>query len=974
MVFDLSFLFIVAVAYLLLLFLIAYATEEGWIPQSISKHPATYVLSLGVYATSWSFYGSVGYAAEQGYNFLTIYIGVTLAFLLTPVLLRPIMTLCREYQLTSVADLMSFRYPSRLTGVLVTIFMLVGTLPYIALQIRAVTESIKILTQEDTPDVIAISICVGLTIFAILFGARHISPREKHEGLVVAIAFESVVKLLALLAVGLFAVFGIFGGPADMNQWLAQNPEALERLYQPVQGHSWYTLIILSFAAAFLLPRQFHMIFTENINAGALRQASWAFPLFLLLLNLAIPPVLWAGIASQTPVSADYYVLGITLNAESSWLPLLTFIGGISAASAMVIVTTLALAAMMLNHILLPLSYPNPRVNIYYWLLWGRRFLIGLVIYAGYGFFLLLKHNQGLVELGLISFVAVAQLLPGIIGLLYWRHATRHGFIAGLSGGIVIWYITLLMPLLETAGFIHSDFDINPFLNPDGDNRITIATFWSLAINGLLFIVFSVFNRASDEEQEAAKACCSEILPLPSGTVLAASSPDEFKNRLAAIIGQTAATEEVDRALDDLDMDTNEHRPLELRQLREKIERNLSGLMGPMLARTIIDSRLQTDPDTRYVLTDGIRHMESQLETSQSELRGLARELNELRRYHRQILQDLPMPACSIDTTDTIITWNMAMEILSGISRSDARDRQVKTLPAPWSTIIGDFLKDKDAHIHKQEYLLDHATRSFNLHKAATDNPNVPGSTIVLIEDLTELSVLEAELVHSERLASVGRLAAGVAHEIGNPVTGIACLAQNLIDDATPDDVRESSQQILLQTHRISDIVRALVNFSHSGQTNMELDLSEINLASCVEHAIQLVRLSHSGKQVNFVSHCEAEVSIQADQQRLTQVFVNLLGNACDASPAGSEVTIDVNDMKDHVAIDICDEGTGIREEHLDQIFEPFFTTKEPGQGTGLGLPLAYHIIQDHDGSIQVNNRDGAGACFSIQLPRTTAA
>ena len=854
MVFELGDLFTAAVAYLLLLFLIAYATEEGWIPQSISQHPATYVLSLGVYATSWSFYGSVGFAAEQGYNFLTIYIGVTLAFVLTPVLLRPIMTLCRDYQLTSIADLMSFRYPSRLTGILVTVFMLVGTLPYIALQIRAMTESIRILTNQEAPTFIALIICIGLTIFAILFGARHISPREKHEGLVVAIAFESVVKLLALLAVGLFAVFGIFGDFSNMNQWLTENPAALEQLYEPVTSHTWYTLVLLSFAAAFLLPRQFHMIFTENINPGALRHASWGFPLFLLLLNLAIPPVLWAGMASQSPVSADYYVLGITLFSDTAILPILTFIGGISAASAMVIVTTLALAAMTLNHILLPISYPNPRVRIYYWLLWGRRFLIGLIIYAGYGFYLLLEHNQGLVELGLISFVAVAQLLPGVIGLLYWQNATRHGFIAGLIGGIVLWYITLLMPLLESAGFIHSGFDFNPILNPGSDNKITVATFWSLTVNSLLFVALSVFTRTTEEEQEAAKACCSEITPLPTGAVLAASSPAEFRQRLTTILGDEAATEEVNRALADLKMTEDEHRPMELRQLRDQIEKNLSGLMGPMLARTIIDSRLQTDPDTRHILTDGIRHMESQLETSRSELRGLAREMDELRRYHQQILQDLPMPACSIDSGGTVVIWNMAMEILSGIPRVEARDSRVDDLPQPWSAIIGDFLHDSDAHIHKHEYIINHTSRRFNMHKATTDNPDVPGSTIILIEDLTELSVLEAELVHSERLASVGRLAAGVAHEIGNPVTGIACLAQNLIDD-TPVDIKESSQQILQQTHRITDIVKALVNFSHSGQTNSDLNLSEVNLASCIDQAIQLVRLSHSGKQVSITGN-----------------------------------------------------------------------------------------------------------------------
>src|SRR5690606_33308279 len=322
----------------------------------VARHPLTYVLSLGVYATSWTYYGSVGFAQTHGYNFLTIYIGVTLAFALTPVLLMPILRLTREYQLTSLADLLAFRYRSQATGVLVTLFMLVGILPYISLQILAVTASVSSLTQAAAPSVLALGFCVTLILFAILFGARHASAREKHEGLVVAIAFESAVKLLALGVIGAFAVFWLFGGFGGMERWVAGHPEALEALYRPVREGPWTTLMLLAFAAAFLLPRQFHMAFTENIEPRTLRYASWGFPLFLLVLNLPIVPVLWAGQAFQPGTNPDYYVLGITLESGTKWLPNIAFLGGVSAASAMMIVETLALAAMCLNHLILPMS------------------------------------------------------------------------------------------------------------------------------------------------------------------------------------------------------------------------------------------------------------------------------------------------------------------------------------------------------------------------------------------------------------------------------------------------------------------------------------------------------------------------------------------------------------------------------------------------------------------------------------------
>jgi len=513
MTFELWILFLAGVAYLLVLFLIAYAAERGLIPSRVARHPLTYVLSLGVYATSWSYYGSVGFAQTQGYNFLTIYLGVTLAFALTPVLLMPILRLTREYQLTSLADLLAFRYRNQLTGVLVTLFMLVGIVPYISLQILAVTASMRSLTQAATPTALAFGFCVTLIVFAILFGARHASAREKHEGLVVAIAFESAVKLLALAIVGGFAVFGLFGGFDGMERWLAKTPDALTQLYQPMQQGPWMTLLLLAFAAAFLLPRQFHMTFTENIEPRTLGYAAWGFPLLMLLINLPIVPVLWAGRAFQAGTNPDYYVLGIALQSGSGWLTIVAFLGGVSAASAMMIVETLALAAMCLNHLVLPMSFLTRAAaydNLYQRLLWWRRFLIAVVILAGYGFYLLLESNQGLVQLGLISFVAVAQFLPGIVGLLFWSRATRAGFIGGLLGGGFIWLFVLLAPLLENSGIIHLGFNLQEWLGGAADSPIVFGTFWSLAINSLLFVGLSVCTRQSAEEMDAK---LKELLP-----------------------------------------------------------------------------------------------------------------------------------------------------------------------------------------------------------------------------------------------------------------------------------------------------------------------------------------------------------------------------------------------------------------------------------------------------------------------------
>ncbi len=972
--FELSQLFLAGVIYLLVLFFIAYATERNWIPATLARHPLVYTLSLGVYATSWSFYGSVGFAKDNGYNFLAIYVGVTLAFALSPVLLAPILRLTREYQLTSLADLLAFRYRSQAAGVFVTLFMLCGTMPYISLQIRAVTESIRILTTESTPQILALGFCVMLVLFAVLFGARHASPRDQHAGLVVAIAFESLVKLAALIAIGVFALYGVFHGPSGLSTWLAARPEVVESLYAPIDDGAWTTFLLLSFCAAFLLPRQFHMTFTEAGSERSLFTASWAFPAYLLALNLFIPVILWAGDWLGGLSDPDYYVLSITLPENSPLLTLIAFIGGVSAASAMAIVTTLALASMCLNHLLLPSIDIKPSKNLYRSLLWSRRALIAIIIGAGYGFNLVLEGNEGLVQLGLISFVAVAQFLPGALGVLYWPRGTRAGFLAGLSGGAAIWTLTLLLPLLEKSGWLQSAPNIRGWLGLQDADIWAFSTFSSLAINAGLFILVSMLTEQDAMEREAADSCRLTPGVLPAGVVLGAASPQEFAEQLGRILDPATAKQEVAQALSDLNMPSDEENPRELRRLRERIERNLSGLLGPMLSRFIVDERLQTDPDAQTALSDNIRFIESRLEQSQTQLNGLAAELDNLRRYHQQILKDLPLGVCSLGPDGTIVSWNLAMEDISGIPRKRAGGSSVGDVGRPWSELLTSCLEAEDRHQHKVQAEVAGHPRWFNLHKASIDDPGAPGGAggvVILVEDLTDVQTLESGLAHNERLASIGRLAAGVAHEIGNPVTGIACLAQNLESETPDDEIKATCRQVIAQTQRISSIVHSLVSFSHSG-TLIENAFEPIRLVDCITEAVQLVQLvqlSHEAGGIVCEVNCPAELWVPGDRPRLLQVFVNLLTNACDASSSDGKVTIEAANMGNNVEIAVADQGSGIALAVLDNLFEPFVTTKAPGKGTGLGLALTYSIVNDHQGRIRVDSHLDQGTVITVTLP-----
>ena len=346
MSFDLSLLVVTSVLYLLALFGVAWVTERGLLPQALLRHPAIYTLSLGVYASAWAFYGTVGLAYQYGYGFLTYYLGICGAFLLAPVLLNPILRITRTYQLSSLADLFAFRFRSTWAGTLTTLFMLIGVLPLLALQIQAVADSVQILTRDPTQHSIAFGFCVLIILFAILFGARHISTREKHEGLVIAIAFESLVKLIAIGAIGLYALYGVFDGPADLELWLSNNQQALRTLHTPLQEGPWRTLLLVFFAAAIVMPHMYHMAFTENLNPRALGTASWGLPLFLLLMSLAVPPIMWAGLHLNVSTNPEYFTLGLGVAAGADWLTLLAYVGGLSAASGLIIVITLALSGM----------------------------------------------------------------------------------------------------------------------------------------------------------------------------------------------------------------------------------------------------------------------------------------------------------------------------------------------------------------------------------------------------------------------------------------------------------------------------------------------------------------------------------------------------------------------------------------------------------------------------------------------------
>jgi len=973
MSFSLSELLLISVAYLLTLFGVAWLSERGLIPHRITRHPLVYTLSLGVFASAWTFYGAIGMAHQYGYGFLACYLGVSGAFMLAPVLLYPILRITRTYQLSSLADLFAFRFRSTWAGALTTLLMLIAVLPLQALQFQAVADSVGILTHEPVKEQVALIFCALTILFTILFGSRHIATREKHEGLVCAIAFESLVKLGIVASIGIYALYHVFGGPHGLELWLQQNEAALTPMQSPLQEGPWRTLLLVFFASAIVMPHMYHMAFTENLNPRGLNSASWGVPLFLLLMSLAVPLILWSGIKLGASTTPEYFILGLGQALDNKLLALLAYIGGMSASSGLIIVLTLALSGMTLNHLVLPLYQPPAEGNIYSWLKWTRRVLIITIIGAGYAFYRLLGSQQNLSNLGITSFVATLQFFPGVLSILYWQTANRRGFIAGLLAGMAVWLVSMMLPLLGGPDGLYLPL-LDTVVVPNADSW-HIGAIASLATNVLVLSLVSLFSEQSPEERSAGEACAVDNVRRAQRRELLATSAQEFATQLSKPLGAKIAQREVRQALRDLHLPFDESRPFALRRLRDRIEANLSGLMGPSVAQDIVETFLPYKSASEGYVTEDIHFIESRLEDYRSRLTGLAAELDALRRYHRQTLQDLPMGVCSLAKDREILMWNRAMEELTGIPSERVVGSSLSTLDEPWKALLEDFIECPDGHLHKQKLSLDGQMRWLNLHKAAIDEPLAPGNSglVLLVEDLTEIQRLEHKLVHSERLASIGRLAAGVAHEIGNPITGIACLAQNLREEHEDDvELNEISNQIIDQTKRVTRIVRSLMSFAHAGSHKQ--DNESVCLADIAREAISLLSLNRNGVEVQFFNLCDPAHCVEGDPQRLAQVLINLLSNARDASFPGGAIRIRSEATEHSIDLIVEDEGTGIPKAIIDRLFEPFFTTKDPGKGTGLGLALVYSIVEEHYGRITIESpadpEQQRGTRFRITLPR----
>ena len=916
----------------------------------LGRNRLSYALALGVYATTWTLFGSVGFAASQGYDFLAIYFGVTLSCIAIPFLWSPLAALVDRYRLGSIADVFAFRYQSRTLGAAVSIFMVAGLLPYIALQLRAVADGAAVLVGEEPSEALGSVYAILLSGFAVALGVRYADGRAHRPGLVATLAFESIFKLFALLVVGSAVLMTVFGGLRGLDAYLAERPEVVENMTSPVMGDSWIALVFVTFCAAFLLPRQFFVAFVQRPSPRSLGTARWALPLYLFVINLPVPILYWAGRDLAAPgVRPDVYVLVAVQSSPA--LQTLAFLGAVSAASAMILVSSIALSGMVSNY-LVPRFGPSPESLLTRWAVFRRSTIIGVVV-AGLLIHFTLPRTRSLVDLGLASFVAVTHLLPGLLGALFWRRATRTGVLTGLSVGAASWALLTASPLFGIEFDVSGIYALFGFSDPSARGP---AIWLSLTAHAFVFMGVSLLTTRSTEERNAAEACreprVTRLLQVPD-------SAGALFDRLASYVGKKTAVREIHEAAAAANVDWPPRDRPELLRLTTELEGRLSERIGPLAARTYV----QGGPPVRVnALAERLRAFR-ELDSLDSNATQRTSPAHAARRYLSQLMSELPVGVCTVDDHDEVVVWNAQLELMSGLDEDDICGHPIEDIPDPWRPLFDELSGQPTGSVIEREYDVGERTIELRAQTATIPGEGEEGRVFV-VEDVTALRQLERQVAHKDRLSSIGTLASGVAHEVGNPLTGILMVARNLASDPGAHDAAERLGIIVDEAQRIHRIVQSLLTFSRRDETPVELQ--PIPVAAVVRDAAALAKLETKGCEIDL--DLAVDASALASPDGLTQVVVNLLSNARQACDSGSAVYVRTRLDNGTVHIDVDDEGPGIPEELSERVFEPFFTTKTDGQGTGLGLSVSRQIVERFGGTLSYEPRKPQGSRFTITL------
>jgi len=1004
----------VALAYMAIMFAIAFYGDRRSTPLPPRMRAWVYSLSLAVYCTSWTFFGAVGQAAEQLWSFLPIYLGPILLLLGAPWVLQKMVMISKQENITSIADFIAARYgKSQSLAVVVALICLVGVLPYIALQLKGIVLGVNLLIgagadamgtrAQDT----ALIVSLVLALFTIVFGTRNLDATEHHRGMVLAIAFESLVKLFAFLAVGAFVTFGLYDGFDDLFNQAMLAPR-LEQYWK--ETINWPSMVVqtgVAMMAIICLPRQFHVTVVENIDPQDLRLAKWVFPAYLALAALFVVPIALAGqMMLPSHVLPDSFVISLPLAQAHPALALLAFIGGASAATGMVIVASVALSTMVSNDMLLPWllrrnNAERPFEVFRQWMLSVRRVSIVLILLLAYVSYRLLGSTASLATIGQIAFAAVTQLAPAMLGALYWKQANRRGVFAGLAAGTFLWFYTLILPIAaHSLGWSLSTFPGLSWLHSNPLNLpitpLTQGVVLSLAGNFTLFAWVSVLSRTRvSEHWQAGRFIGQEISARPSARSMLAVQIDDLLQLAARFVGEERARQSFIRFAYRQGKGFNPNQNADGEWIAHT-ERLLAGVLGAS--------------STRAVVKAAIEGREMQLE----DVVRIADEASEVLQFNRALLQgaieNITQGISVVDQSLKLVAWNRRyLELFNYPDGLISVGRPIADI-IRYNAERG-LCGPGEAEVHVARRL--HWMRQGRAHTSERLFPNgrvielignpMPGGGFVMsFTDITafreaeqalteanegleqrvsertqELSQLNVALTEAKGHAEAAnqsktRFLAAVSHDLMQPLNAARLFSAALShqDDGLSSEAQKLVQHLDSSLRSAEDLISDLLDISRleNGKINPDRKPFAVNELFDTLGAEFKALAQEQGMTFRVRG---SHLRIDSDIKLLRRILQNFLTNAFRY--AKGPVLLGVRRRGSELCLEVWDRGPGIPEDKQQVIFEEFKRLDShqtrAEKGLGLGLAIADGLCRVLGHTLRVRSWPGRGSVFSVSVP-----
>jgi Na+/proline symporter/signal transduction histidine kinase/ActR/RegA family two-component response regulator len=983
-----------------------------------------YPLSLAIYCTSWTFFGSVGFASRTSFDFLAIYVGPILMIGLCTPLLRRVIQLAKSQNITSIADFIAARYgKSQAVAATVAGIAIVGSVPYIALQLKAVASSLETILSEDKllasiPLIgdIALVVTLAMAVFAVLFGTRQTDATEHQHGLMLAVATESIVKLVAFLAAGAFVTFWMFT-PVELIERAMKTPEAVRAIeYVPSIGN-FLTMTLLSFCAIMLLPRQFHVSVVENSSPEEVNRARWLFPLYLVAINLFVIPIAIAGLVTFPfgAVDSDMYVLALPIEANSPLLSIAVFVGGLSAATAMVIVECVALSIMVSNDIVLPLvlqrspATRNGRKDFGDFLLRIRRFAIFGIMVLAYFYYRALGNTQ-LAAIGLLSFAALAQLAPAFFGGLFWRQGTARGAMTGMLVGFAVWAYTLFVPSFldgSTAGMLllqNGPFGIEA-LRPRALFGADLpplmhGVLWSLSLNILTYIVMSLARRPSSIERLQADLFVPNTLTPITPTFRrwrTTVTVQDIQSTVAQYLGPERARHafEAFAAGHPGGLDPSAPADFELLQHAERLIASSIGAASSRLVMSLLLRKRTVSAKAALKLLDDSHaalHFNREI---------LQTALNHVRQGIAVFDADLQL-ICSNAQFGEILALPPQLVQL-GIPLQEILEFMGAISPSGFGDADGLLQRRLDAYTTEgNPYLERLPDRHMVIEVRSNRMPG--GGFVITFSDVTpsfeaaealeranatlekrvrdrteELTRLNSELAQAKSTAedaniSKTRFLAAASHDILQPLNAARLYVTSLVERQNGGEDSRLVENIDDSLEAIEEILGALLDISRLDAGAMATSISSFKMGDLMRSLeIEFAPIARAkGLELTFVP---CSLPVESDRSLLRRLLQNFISNAIKYTPRG-RVLVGCRRHGQSLKIGVYDTGVGIPVTKRGEIFKEFHRLEQGARiarGLGLGLSIVERLARVLNHGIAIDANASGGSVFSVTVPVATA-